>query len=379
MGLPTALPQVLAMAALKVAISVLPVPLVEQTAHLLREGLGQGRWRGQLPGVVRLAEALGVSTHTLRAALLLLETEGRVALSEDGRSRHVTAKGTADKHQLRIGILLYGPLDEDSPHTIHFMISLHHALEGEGFLPFFSTSNQASLRRDVGRIRDYVKNTPADAWIVSCGTRDVLEWFAAQSFPSFALFGRRDQVALPNAGPDKAPAVIDAIRELIRLGHQRIIMLSNKLRRLPEPGRVERVFLSELARHGLPVSSFNLPDWEETPAGLRALLESLFKITPPTAIIIDELPQLIGVQQFLALRRLRVPEQVSLITTDYDTSFALCQPAVTHVNWHTTPIIRRVVQWAKNVSTGRPDFKPTNFPAELVPGGTIAPVWKGDL
>lgn len=111
--------------------------LVEQTANLLREGLDQGRWRGQLPGVVRLAEALGVSTHTLRAALLLLETEGRVALSEDGRSRHVTAKGTADKHQLRIGILLYGPLGEDSPHTIHFMISLHHALEGEGFLPFF--------------------------------------------------------------------------------------------------------------------------------------------------------------------------------------------------------------------------------------------------
>lgn len=349
--------------------------LVEQTANLLREGLGHGRWRGQLPGVVRLAEELGVSTHALRAALQLMETEGLVALSEDGRSRTVTAKGTADKRQLRIGILLYGPLAEDSPHTIHFMISLHHALESEGFLPFFSTSTQASLRRDVGRIRDYVKKTPADAWIVSCGTRDVLEWFAAQSAPCFALFGRRDQVGLPNAGPDKAPPVIEATRELIRLGHQRIIMLCTKLRRLPEPGRVEREFLSELARHGLPVSSFNLPDWEETPAGLRALLESLFKITPPTAIIIDELPPLIGVQQFLALRRLRVPEQVSLITTDYDTSFSLCQPTVTHVNWHSTPIIRRVVQWAKNVSAGRPDFKPTNFPAEFVAGGTIAPVW----
>ena len=179
-------------------------------------------------------------------------------------------------------------------------------------------------------------------------------------------------------GPDKAPALIAATRELIRLGHQRIVMLCTKLRRLPEPGRVEREFLSELARHGLPVSSYNLPDWEETPAGLHARLESLFKVTPPTAMIIDELPPLIGVQQFLALRRLRVPEQVSLITTDYDTSFSLCQPVVAHINWHSAPIIRRVVQWAENISTGRTDLKQTKFPAEFVAGGTIAPVWKGD-
>ena len=72
-----------------------------------------------------------------------------------------------------------------------------------------------------------------------------------------------------------------------------------------------------------------------------------------------------------------MPEQVSLITTDYDTSFALCQPAVTHVNWHTTPIIRRMVQWAKNVSKGKPDLKQTQLPAEFVPGGTIGPGWNG--
>ena len=148
-----------------------------------------------MPGVVRLAEELGVSTHTLRAALQLMETEGLIALSENGRRRDITVKGTPDPRQCRIGILLYCPLVEESPHSIQFLINLHHALESAGFLPFFSTSTQASLRRDVGRIRDYVIKTPADAWIVSCGTRDVLEWFAAQSLPSLAMFGRRDQVA----------------------------------------------------------------------------------------------------------------------------------------------------------------------------------------
>ena len=63
--------------------------VVEQTAVHLREGLRAGQWRGQLPGVVRLSAELGVSTHTLRAALLTIEAEGLIRMSEDRRSRHV--------------------------------------------------------------------------------------------------------------------------------------------------------------------------------------------------------------------------------------------------------------------------------------------------
>ena len=350
--------------------------LVEQSAEHLREGLRQGRWRGQLPGAIRLATELGVATHTLRAALRLVEAEGLVALSADGRSRCVTAKVTRRKRQLRIGILLYGPLAEESPHTIQFIINLQLALESAGFLPFLSVSTQASLRRNIGRIRDYVAKTPADAWVVSCGTREILEWFAAQPWPSLAMFGRRSEVPMASVGPDKAPAFVAATRELVSLGHQRIVLLCSRLRRIPEPGRVERALLTELAANGLPVGSFNLPDWDETATGLHMRLHSLFQVTPPTAMIVDELPPLIAVQQFLALRRLRVPEQVSLVTTDYDTSLALCQPAIAHINWHPQPVIHRVVQWAQNVSKGRADLKQTQLPAEFVTGGTVGPVWK---
>ena len=37
--------------------------LAEQTAAHLREGLRRGRWRGTLPGLVRLAAELDVSTY----------------------------------------------------------------------------------------------------------------------------------------------------------------------------------------------------------------------------------------------------------------------------------------------------------------------------
>lgn len=353
------------------------ISLIEQSAKLLREGLCQGRWRGLMPGVIRLAEELGVSTHTLRAALRMTEAEGLITLSKDGRSRSVTAKAAQSERQQRIGILLYDTLAEESPHTIQFHAKLHHSLESAGFLPFFSTRTQASLRRDVGRIRDHVTKSPANAWVVSCGTREVLEWFATQDFPSIAMFGRRGEVPMASVGPDKVPAVVEATRQLIRLGHQRIVMLCPQMRCLPEPGRVERAFLAELTNHGLPVSNFNLPNWDETAEGLHARLASLFKITPPTAMIIDEVPPLIAVQQFLALRRLRVPEQVSLITTDYDTSLTLCRLVIAHINWSAESVIRRVVQWAENVSSGRMDLKQTKVSAQFIAGGTIGPAWKG--
>ncbi len=353
--------------------------LIDQCANLLREGLTQGRWQGQLPGVIRLAEELDVSTHTLRAALRLMENEKLVAMSEDGRSRHVTDKASQVGRQQRIGILLYDSFSEESPQTIQFLLSLHRSLESAGFLPFFSApTSQASLRRDVGRIGDYIKKNPADAWIVSCGTQKILQWFEAQPFPSFAMFGRREGIKLANAGPDKTTPLVEATRELIRLGHQRIVLLSRELRRLPIPGPPEQAFLNELANHGLPVSGFNLPEWDETAAGLHNLLKSLFQLTPPTAIILDEVPPFVATQQFLAQRRIRVPEQVSLLTTDYDTNFSLCQPQITHIHWPTEPVIRRVVQWTQNVCCGREDRKQFKSTAKLIMAGTIAPVWKGE-
>jgi DNA-binding LacI/PurR family transcriptional regulator len=352
--------------------------LIEQCADLLRDSLSQGRWQGPMPGVIRLAQELDVSTHTLRAALRLMESEQLIAMSEDGRSRIATGKASQIGRQQRIGILLVNSFADESPHSIQFFINLHRSLECAGFLPFFSSpTSQTSLRRDVAKVRDYISKTPADAWIVSCGTNEILKWFAEQPFPSFALFGRREEVQLASAGPEKGPAVVEATRELIRLGHQRIVFLCRQLRRLPAPGPVEQGFLAEMAAHGLSVSEFNLPDWDETAGGLHSLLNSLFQITPPTAMIIDELPPLIATQQFLALRRMRVPEQVSLVTTDYDTSFSLCQPTIAHINWQQEPIIRRTIQWVQNVSCGREDRRPTKSIAKFVVGGTIARVWKG--
>ena len=78
-------------------------------------------------------------------------------------------------------------------------------------------------------------------------------------------------------------------------------------------------------------------------------------------------------QQFLANRGIRVPRQVSLVFTTNDPTFAWCIPSIAHIRWDVGPVIRRVVQWAANVSHGKKDLRQTLTPAEFVEGRTVGP------
>lgn len=288
--------------------------VVEQTTEHLREGLRGGRWRGQLPGAVRLAAELGVSINTLRAALRTVEAEGLVQMGANGRSRHVPSKASRRKRPLRIGILLFDALATETGQTLEILLGLHHGLEAAGFTVFFSTQTQCGLGYDVKRIARYVKQERADAWVVTAGSRALLEWFAAQPEPALAMFGRCTGLPMAGVGLDKLPAMLAATRRLLACGHRRIVFICRRCQRVPVPEPNVRAMLAELAAYGCVVTGdFNLPDWEETPAGLHSLFATLFRTTPPTALFLDETPFLIAAQQFLAQRGLRVPEQVSLV------------------------------------------------------------------
>jgi DNA-binding LacI/PurR family transcriptional regulator len=117
-----------------------------------------------------------------------------------------------------------------------------------------------------------------------------------------------------------------------------------------------------------------LPEWDETPVGLRQLLGSLFEHTPPTVLILDEAPFFTAAQQFLAGRGMRVPGDVSLVCADPDPSFAWCVPPISHIAWDSGKMVSRIMKWARNVSQGKRDLRQTLTSAGFVEGGTIGPV-----
>ena len=352
------------------------VSAVGQVAAHLRTELERGHWSTKMPGVDWLAAELGVNRKTVESALRQLEKEGHLVGQGPGRHRLIVAPGGTTARPLRVATLLYEPADR----LVAFIVELQHALREAGHTVISPAKSLTELGMDAARVGRLVRQTAADAWVVLAGPHEVLEWFCAQPVPAFAFAGRQTGLPIAGARPDKAPAISAATRHLIGLGHRGIVFLTRRERRLPEPGRSERAFLNELKAHGFkldPAGQFNLPDWDESREGLQHLLSELYRVTPPTAFIIDGAPFFVATQQLLARRRILAPEQVSLICTDPDPTFAWSTPSIAHIRWDAGPNVRRIVRWAATVSRGTKDVKQTLTPAEFVPGGTIGRATQG--
>ncbi|MCE9611140.1 MAG: substrate-binding domain-containing protein [Chthoniobacter sp.] len=343
-----------------------------QVAAHLRAELEKGALSGKMHGVDRLAADLGVNSKTVAAALQQLEQEGLLVGQGQGRKRLIVQSSDVVMRPRRVAILSSDPSDRQTD----YMVELQHQLEDAGHSVDYADQCMVELDMDLRRIARMVEKTEADAWLVVAGSRAVLQWFSERSQPVFALFGHWRGLPIAGTGPNKVPAIRTAVRLLIELGHQRIVMLVRPRRRLPTPGVPEQAFLDELEAHGLMrgrPDHFNLPDWEETVEGLHHILGELFRVTPPTALIVQEAAIFAGTQQFLARRRILVPEQVSLVCADPDPTFAWCSPSIAHIRWDSRPWVRRIVRWAATVSHGGQDLRQMLNPAEFVRGGTIGP------
>lgn len=342
----------------------------EQVADYLRTEINRGALSGNLPGIHQLANELAVNHKTIVAALQLLEEEGLLESQGKGRCRRITKSDGQGSKVFRVALLMYDP----EAFHLEYIVDLIHLLTEAGHTPVIPSKTLAHLSGDLSRVEQLVNSTEADAWIIGSGSRDILEWFTEQEIPVFALFGRRHHLPIASTGPDKTPAMIEAIRNLVQQGHRRIVYLAHEDRRKPVPGMLESSFLRELEMQGIHTGSFNLPDWEDTKDGLHHCLDSLFKHTPPTALLVDTSPLFISVQQHLAQKGIVAPRDVSLICLDPDSSFAWCEPTIAHINWSPQKCIQRVTRWATNVSQGKEDLQETSSKAEYVDGGTVSPI-----
>lgn len=342
----------------------------EQVADHLKRELLRGRWTISIPGVPSLAAEMAVNRKTVDAALRQLDSEGILIPQGAGRKRLI---GFLPEDQspapLKLGILLY----ELSDKRIDYIVEVQHMLMEAGHAPFFSSKSLVDLSFDVDRVARLVDATKADAWVVVAGSKSILDWFAGQDFPTFTLFGGSRDRRFAGAGPNKEPAYRECVRSLVRLGHRRIVLLAKTQRRRPVPGRSEQIFLDTLEDEGIEVGEYNLPDWSDGKEGLLSCLDSLFKVTPPTALIIQEVTLFVAVQQFLANRLLKVSDDVSIVCSDPDPTFAWCNPTIAHMTWRSRPIVRRIVRWADKISRGKNDLVKSHASAEFVEGGSVGP------
>ncbi|MEJ6560089.1 MAG: substrate-binding domain-containing protein [Akkermansiaceae bacterium] len=343
----------------------------EQTAQYLAHELLNRRWSGTMPGAPTLAAELEINHKTIEAALLLMEAEGTLVSQGSGRARRIAPLSVRkNKKSLRIGVLLHEDNDRQAPYILQIIQHLKEA----GHVIYFTPKSMIELGMEIKRITPMVKKIEADAWIVLAGSSEVLEWFATQNKPTFSIFGRPDGLAIPYIAPDTTSTCLSTIRHLIQIGHRRIVSMDRSRRSFPDLGKNERAILAELSAHDIPSGEYNIPMWENSIEGFHEILDSLFSMTPPTALILYETPLFIAAQQFLSRRGLQVPDDVSMICASNEVlPLAWCQPKISHFSWDRKLLVKRVDRWAGRVSKGQKDVRQSFIPAELILGGTIGP------
>jgi biotin operon repressor len=346
----------------------------EQLADYLKEEIRAGRWTDRMPGENWLMKNLEVGRGTVRTALAQLEGEGLLVAHGKGRWRQIEMSRVDNTtRKIRLRILLYEKQSSGDMDNSSLLVQLMEV----GIDAGFEKKSLKDLGMDVERVARHVKRNPADAWVVSAASREVLEWFAGQATPVIAMYGRHKELPIAAAYTIMIPGMIAAVRRLFELGHKRIVMVTREERRKPQLSRPEQVFMDELEAAGIKTGEYNLPDWEETPEGLSHLLDELFRVSPPTALIFQEAQIFTAARYHLADRGIVAPRDVSLVVADSDPSFAWCNPVPSHIQWDYRPVVSHVVRWAKKLAQGKNDRIKSGTESKFVEGGTIGPVPKG--
>lgn len=345
--------------------------ITDQVTEKLRRGMMEGVWSKTLPGRKRLSEELGCSPWTVEEAVERLTKEGLLFSPGAGKKRQIViSDGMMRPRALRVVIFTY----EENDRKTNYMLDILNKLNNAGHEAVFTEKSLYDLKMDVGRIARYVEQTIADAWVVMAGPREVLEWFATQKTPTLALFGRNNKSSLASIYLQKFESMIELADKLVDLGHRRIVLLTREERRKPTVAYLERCFIERLEELGITTGSYNLPDWGNSVKEFRKIMDSLFKHTPPTALIVDEPRLCVAVLQHLSRYRLTAPDNISLACADGSEAFDWCDPEITHITWDYKPVTNRVVKWADNIGRGKDDRRRKAVKVRLVIGGTIGPV-----
>lgn len=357
-----------------------PMPrlsVIEQTANHLREGICEIRWGGRFPGVPTITRECEVSANVARAAVRMLEAEGWLEPAGHGRRRRIASpkQGTLSSRVLRVGILLRDPMASLDPGFHEALLQILHRLEESGHAAFIAPKTQGELSHSLPRLKRMVEDLSADAWVVVDGSFSLLGWFAERKVPTLAIGGQIKGLSISSVGPHMADACRQAMQRLLELGHRRITLICSHNERsgAANPGHAVGAALAELAGRGVKISPYNLPEWDETPAGLQSVLHSLFRVTPPTAMMVMRPSWGEGILSFLASRGLRVPQQVSIVGYGLEALNPWHVPALAYLRADDMPVVRRTVRWVRQVARGIVTPRKYVYPGVFVDGPSMGP------
>lgn len=308
-----------------------------RVADTLEEKVGEGRWKVVLPGIRVLCDEMGVSSRTMMMALRILENRGVLDAAEKGKPRALKTgfeQTQQEKKQLSVCVLMWRKLEDlslaDRDIVNHFRQEIQEG-GGEVNLLVYHEVVKAS---GGNKIAEVIERNPADGYMVVGAHLSVSEVLVELGVPVAYVGGEHVKGAVPRAGYSMSGMCSEFLEEMVKLGHERCITLLPGVMVRHDEGlsHVEEAIGRVYWEHGLRfVAHFHCPRWGSGLSDLQAGLDKLFRLTPPTALILGDASMVPGVVSFLMQRGLRYPEDVSIACLDGSEALKHFVPPISHI------------------------------------------------
>lgn len=304
-----------------------PPSLIEHTLHLLKQGIQQGSWVGLLPGERELSQLLQVSRPTIRAALAALEREGWLEVKQGARRSIVRSqKQGAPEAPPVIGLLSSRPLHEIIPHAQAWNERFREVLAREGY----SVQNHYGRRwftpTPERELAAFTTQSPAAAWVLFLSTAAMQQWFETSGRPSIVSGSLHQGIRLPMVDFDHRATCRHAASRFLVKGHRSMVFLRTGR---PSAGDIEseQGFFEGIA--AVDGASGVVVEHDGSPASIRAAVSRILRQTStPTGVLVLRANAALVVASEMIRRRVRIPEDVSVVCRDSDHFLDYFSPAI---------------------------------------------------
>lgn len=362
------------------SLATTPLPfrrrsLIEQAAQALRTAVAAGTLADPLPGEHTLAEQLGISRPTLRAALAMLAAEGLLTLARGrrtrltpGRRRHPPEPRPAEvcivypqsRHQVQAG-----------EHPV--LMQLHARLAANGIPWEDHFDRRLAVTRPETRLRELTRRHPRACWLLLASTAPMQRWFAAAELPCLVLGTCHPDIRLPSLDIDYRAIGWHAGGALAAHGHRRIAMV---LPTAPLAGDLACVDgLRAALTQATAQTDLLLLRSDAEPRSLRPRLDRLLAAAAPPTALFSLLPtQSLAVLLHLLTRGRRIPEDLSLLARDLPPVLASVMPEFAHYSRPVDRLATRALKLTQDLLAGRAvPPEACLIAAEFRPGRTLGP------
>jgi LacI family transcriptional regulator len=295
--------------------------VASQIAAQLRTSIENGVWCDWLPSERVLCQMMQASRNTVRAAINQLKAEGLVK-SEKPTGNRIVRGGRRARKKSRmksVGIVVPEAVYSLRPLIGLWIDELKDMLLEEECVLRVHDGQQYYRTNPAAALAKLIKQNQHDAWVLVLSSEAMQQWFVRSKVPCLVAGSIYPGIQLPFYDFDYRAICRHAAGVLLRLGHRRIAFLNHKH---PRAGEVagELGFNEGIRASSHPETFSAIVYHCDDVESVRRALEHLRRNRKgfPTALVVSSSYAYVAVVTLLANMRLRVPQDVSLISRDDD-------------------------------------------------------------